>query len=139
MIKRLAIFLLLCTPAYSAETYQATVVQVIDGDSIAVKIDGWPKPFNPVAVRFLGIDSAESRIQDAKCKKEVKLGLIAKAWLKKELPVESRVNLIWTGEQEKYGRLLATVMFNDVNLNKLMVKKGMAVPYDGGTKINWCK
>lgn len=139
LLKRLSILFLLCTPAYSAESYQGTVVKVFDGDSIAVKVDGWPNPFNPVVVRFAGIDSAESMSQFAKCKKELKLGLMAKAWLKEKLPVDSRVDLIWTGEHEKFGRLLATVMFKDENLNKSLVKKGMAVPYDGGTKINWCK
>jgi len=41
---------------------------------------------------------------------------------------------------EKYGRILADVYLDDMHLNKVMLEKRLAVPYDGGTKIspsNW--
>ena len=37
-------------------------------------------------------------------------------------------------QMEKYGRLLATVVYNNKNLNEWMVEQRLAVRYDGGTK-----
>jgi endonuclease YncB( thermonuclease family) len=45
-------------------------------------------------------------------------------------------------ENEKYGRILADVYINDINLNELLIKERYAVKYDGGTKIkpkSWLK
>ena len=36
---------------------------------------------------------------------------------------------------EKYGRLLATVICDGVNVNTWMLENKYAVSYDGGTKI----
>jgi len=35
---------------------------------------------------------------------------------------------------EKYGRILANVMFKGRNMNDWMLKEGYALKYDGGTK-----
>jgi endonuclease YncB( thermonuclease family) len=45
-------------------------------------------------------------------------------------------------ENEKYGRILADVYINDINLNELLIKERYAIKYDGGTKIKpkcWLK
>jgi len=39
----------------------------------------------------------------------------------------------------KYFRILADVEADNINLADLLLKKGLAVPYNGGTKIDWCK
>ena len=90
-------------------------------------------------VRLDGIDTPESRRVDAKCIKELRLGLIAKAWMKDKLPIGSRVTLVWSGVREKFGRLLATVVFNGENINSSLIRKGYAAEYHGATKGNWCK
>jgi endonuclease YncB( thermonuclease family) len=120
-------------------TFQATVVRVTDGDSIVAHVSGWPLPFDPIEVRLTGIDTPESRKRDAKCTKELRLGLSAKAWMKGKLPPSTRITLVWTGDREKYGRLLSTVMLKDVNINQTLIRLGYAVAYDGGTKKSWCK
>jgi endonuclease YncB( thermonuclease family) len=43
-------------------------------------------------------------------------------------------------QPEKYGRILADVYINELHLNAHLLKKRLAVSYDGGTKIspkNW--
>ena len=43
-------------------------------------------------------------------------------------------------QTEKYGRLLAEVVFNGQNMNEWMITQRFAVKYDGGTKQspdNW--
>jgi endonuclease YncB( thermonuclease family) len=36
---------------------------------------------------------------------------------------------------EKYGRLLADVIYDGTNMNEWMINNGYAVKYDGGKKI----
>lgn len=144
-MKKLALVAILLSTttahAYTLEerTFPATVVHVTDGDTIIVHVNGWPIVFDPMEVRLDGIDTPESRKQDAKCIKELKLGLIAKGWMKAKLPVGTKVNVIWTGEREKYGRLLGTVILGSEVINKSLVQKGYAMEYHGATKGNWCK
>jgi endonuclease YncB( thermonuclease family) len=45
-------------------------------------------------------------------------------------------------KSEKYGRILADVYINDININNLLINERYAVRYDGGTKIkpsSWTK
>ena len=53
--------------------YDATVVSVLDGDTVKVKILAWPEPLQLVSVRIDGIDTPEKGFR-AKCKKEAMLG-----------------------------------------------------------------
>jgi endonuclease YncB( thermonuclease family) len=39
-------------------------------------------------------------------------------------------------QTEKYGRILANVYVDDLNVNKHMLEKRLAVEYDGKTKRN---
>ena len=119
-------------------TFLATVVHVVDGDTIYVSIPGFPEPYNPAQVRLDGIDTPESRKNDAKCSKELRLGLIAKAWLKDKLPVGAKVSVVWTGKHEKFGRLLATIYAGTENINETLVRLGHAVEYHGQSKSSWC-
>jgi len=128
--------------AFTTIRYNAVVVEVTDGDTIVVSIDGFPVPFNPIAVRFNGIDTPESRfgVMGAKCALEKELGLQVKIWMKEKLPPGSKVTIIWSGIHEKYGRLLGNVLFNGEDLSNTLISKGWAVPYFGQTKVkNWCK
>lgn len=42
-------------------------------------------------------------------------------------------------KRDKYFRLLGDVYVDDKNLGASLVKAGLAVPYEGGTKKNWCR
>lgn len=135
--------LLLATPAAAAEppyAYLGKVVRVADGDTLTVSIDGWPAPVNPVEVRVDGIDTPESRRGDARCARELKLGLIAKRRARELLPKGASVLVVWSGRHEKYGRLLATVTLPDGrDFAALQIREGMAKRYSGGRKPDWCR
>ena len=63
--------------------YRATIVKVIDGDTVDVDIDlGFGIVLSDERVRIMGIDTPESRTRD---KVEKKFGLAAKARLKQLL------------------------------------------------------
>jgi endonuclease YncB( thermonuclease family) len=143
MLKTLALIAILTlTTAFTQIKYEAVVVEVTDGDTIVVHIEGFPAPFDPVAVRFNGIDTPESRLglKGAKCAREKEKGLAVKAWMKEKLPAGTKVTVVWSGIHEMYGRLLGTVIIKNEDLSKTLIDKGYAVPYFGKTKVkDWCK
>ena len=117
--------------------YNATVTEVVDGDTIVIDIDlGFDVVFTAQKVRLLGVDTPESRTINLK---EKALGLEVKEKLKKELAAAKDV-VIKTEKpdsSEKYGRILGWVFLDgsDVSLNQKLINEGYAWTYGGGTKI----
>jgi len=110
--------------------YNAEVVRVVDGDTVDLRVDvGFKCSFND-RFRLEGIDAPESRTRDLI---EKKAGLAAKDFLSDYLPV-GRTITVKTGKPGKYGRWIATLYRDGVNVNQLMVKEGHARPYDGGKR-----
>lgn len=111
--------------------YTATVVQVIDGDTVDVSIDLGFSIQHILRLRLYGINTPETRTknQDEKAK-----GLAAKTRLK-EL-VEGKTVKIKTekDETEKYGRYLAVIYLNNTSVNEQLINEGHAVAYFGGKR-----
>lgn len=143
------------TPAISARIigweYQATITHVTDGDTMTVALP--PSPFrNLEKVRLYGINSPESTLVRAKCKKEAKLGQSAKVWAREHLPVGSKVTVRIHAKRlpaltindkidERYGRLIADIVMPDgKDFADEMIKAGNATRYYGfGPKTDWCQ
>lgn len=111
--------------------YKAQVLKVTDGDTIIADIDvGFGFKTSKTHIRLAGIDTGETRSKDEEIKKK---GIEAKDWLKslidgKEIYIES-LGL------DKYGRALAKVYtLEGVCCNEELVRMGLALRYDGGTK-----
>ena len=100
------------------------VVKVVDGDTIAVKING----VNEI-LRLIGIDTPET----VHPSKPVECFGIEASNKAKELLVNKSVKLendSSQGERGKYGRLLRYVFLEDgTNFNKLMISQGYAFEY----------
>jgi micrococcal nuclease len=111
------------------------VLRVVDGDTIDVDIDLGFNVSYTQRVRLAGIDTPESRTTDLK---EKALGLEVKEFLKHTL--EGAEDIVIQTEKpdssEKYGRILGWLFINDEeeSVNELMIAKGYAWEYDGGTK-----
>jgi micrococcal nuclease len=147
---RLLALLALATAASAADlprdakcVLKGTVAHVRDGDTIEINVKEWPEGCGPIIVRIEGIDTPESQIKFAnkKCPvAEVRRGLIAKKRAKDILPVGTPVTLYGDGSNDKYNRELgAIVMADGRDFAQEQIRKGMAVPYDGGTKTSWCR
>ena len=115
--------------------YRASLVRIIDGDTIDVDLDlGFDVVLKKQRIRLYGINTPESRTRDLE---EKKYGLAAKARLAElianadDLTIKTSVDGKARG---KYGRILGTIFADDVNLNTTLITEGQAVVYYGGAK-----
>ena len=113
--------------------YNCTLIRVIDGDTIDVNIDLGFNIWHKGRIRMAGIDTPESRTRN---KAEKVLGLSAKNRLK-ELLKKKKLSINCTKEKGKFGRILADVLADDINVNKQLIEEGHARPYQGGAKVPW--
>lgn len=121
----------------STNSYATTIDRVVDGDTFEIKQPKPPLKLMQTRHRIAGIDAPESFKQAAKCKKEIELGLKAKEFVSNF--VKDGVEIVYV-ELDKYGRYVVVVDKNGLNLADELVKNGLAVYYDGGTKEkDWCK
>ena len=111
--------------------YKATVVRIIDGDTIEALIDLGFHTLSIRKIRLFGIDAWESRTRDLE--EKVK-GLAAKERISElifPLGGESsgEIRLVSHG-LDKYGRSLGTIFVGDVDVNQTLLNEGHAVPYE---------
>lgn len=123
--------------------YNATVTEVVDGDTIVIDLDlGFDIKFVNQKVRLLGIDTPESRTSD---KVEKVFGVASKDFAKKFVAACKNHVIIRThisegtddNGREKFGRLLAEVINPDTKevLNEQLISKNYAVKYMGENKL----
>ena len=108
-----------------------------DADTITVDIPSYPPIVgDKIPVRIYGIDTPEIR---GRCAKERELAKKAKELVREILTKAKTISLKNVGK-DKYFRIIATVVADDINLGELLIKKGLAVEYFGGRKTkDWCK
>ena len=108
-------------------------IKVYDGDTItiAAKLPFKNSPIYRFSVRLNGIDTPEIK---GKTDDEKQCAILARDALK-DLILGKRVELR-NVQNEKYGRILAEVYCDDINLNEWMIAQRFAVKYDGGTKMS---
>ena len=116
--------------------YNATLIKVLDGDTIDCWIDlGFDLKIKK-RVRYMGIDTWESRTRDLEEKKK---GLAAKA-RNKEFLESGTFKLVSYGTG-KFGRVLGEVFIELLeparrleSVNQILIDEGHAYEYDGGKK-----
>lgn len=107
-----------------------------DGDTCTVSLPGTHALFGDhIAVRLDGIDTPEIKGQ---CPREIELARSARDLVNARLAGASRIDLEDLG-RDKYFRIGARVMADGQDVGAELLRLGLAVPYNGGTKImNWC-
>jgi len=101
------------------------VLWVIDGDTFQISHAGAPEG-EPVRARHFDTPEKGERAHQAT------------AFARSLLPRGSRVGLADFG-RDRYGRLLARVTLADGrDLAAVMIETGLAQPYTGGRKPDWC-
>lgn len=105
--------------------YMATVIKIVDGDTLSLLIDTGFKHTWKTNCRLEGINTPELRSEDVEQREKAQL---AKQYLLERIPPGSPVYII-SRRLDKYGRPIADVYFNGESINKELVSKGYAVKY----------
>jgi len=126
------------------------IVDVYDGDTIKTDMSSrLPEPLGKISIRIRGIDTPEKpaasykvtgKLGRAGCIKEAELALEAKEFVEMMAVGFTKMkvdNFKWG----KYGgRIVGDVKIGGVNVADALIKEGLAIPYDGGTKTHdWCQ
>jgi len=132
---------LLCSNARAKDGYgnldDVKYVKNYDGDTITFNIS-YVHPIigESISVRVNGVDTPEIK---GKCEKEKIDARIVKIFVSNELKNAKTIDLI-NVNREKYFRILADVVYDGKNLKEELIKNGLAVEYNGGTKLkDWCE
>ncbi len=110
---------------------QAKVVSVYDGDTITL-VFVFANEYYKWNCRLDGIDTPEIK---SKNNEEKALAIKARDYLREQ--ILGKIVDIECGDFDKYGRLLIKLIYENQNMNELMISQGHAKAYFGGTKESW--
>ena len=121
-------------------TYDARVTSVYDGDgkfgmTLKVQVDIGMKEVlsveRPMSVRLFGVDTPEIRGGNKRA------GIIVRDFVRALILNKNVIIHTHKDKTGKYGRLLASVIIDDVDLAQLLLDKGYAKAYHGEKKEEW--
>jgi endonuclease YncB( thermonuclease family) len=117
-------------PHHTLTNAGCTLNYVTDGDTVALDCTDGRK-----MVRLLGLDTPETK--DPGCTAEAALGAQATDRLR---ALVTTGTVTFEGQvYDKYGRVLAVMMIDGVDVADTLVNEGLAVVYGGERRINWCR
>ena len=119
--------------------YRAKLDRVVDGDTVDALIDVGFDIWFKKRIRFVGVDTWESRTRDLEEKKLGKLAAERTRQLLEEVSSKPGYFRIKSHGLGKYGRVLGELFVMDKdgkqwNINKTLIAEGHAYVYDGGKK-----
>ena len=125
------------TNKFSLNGYKtfAKCVHAYDGDTIHVVFKmPHSNEYNKWVIRMMGIDTPEIKSKNTN---EKQLAVKARDFLR-ELMLD-KIIIIECLDFDKYGRLLGNLFIegSDISISNMMIEKGYAKAYDGGTKTTW--
>ncbi len=126
-------------PAQAAGTFkgpvEATVVEIIDGDTFLADAQVWPGHSVRVNIRIRGIDAPEMK---ARCAIEKAAALRARQALAL-IVGDGRVSISNIGGAKYYGRVLADVATADGQaVAAMLLGEELVRAYGGGQREGWC-
>lgn len=107
------------------------VTRVFDGDTVEMICPSEAE----FQARLTGFDAPE--IRHARCDAEAALGWNAENRLRQILASGSQVEVRFDG-LDRFGRRLVTLEIDGVDLGDILVAEGLAAPYHGGPRPDWC-
>lgn len=103
--------------------YKAFIKDVYDGDTVTAVVDLGFLHYQEMKLRLYGIDTPELRGEEREAGIVVR-DILRSMILEKEVEIHS-----YKDKQGKYGRYLATIIIDEVNINQWLVDNGHAKPY----------
>ena len=119
--------------------YRAKLDRVVDGDTVDALIDVGFDIWFKKRIRFMGLDTWESRTRDLEEKKLGKLAKERTRQLLEDVSSKSGYFRLKSHGLGKYGRVLGELFVMDKdgkqwNINETLIAEGHAYVYDGGKK-----
>ena len=119
--------------------HRAKLDRVVDGDTVDALIDVGFDIWFKKRIRFMGLDTWESRTRDLEEKKLGKLAKERTRQLLEDVSSKSGYFRVKSHGLGKYGRVLGEIFIMDKdgkqwNVNKTLISEGHAYIYDGGKK-----
>tara|TARA_R110000751_G_scaffold294782_1_gene402835 strand:+ start:278 stop:709 length:432 start_codon:yes stop_codon:yes gene_type:complete len=114
--------------------YTAKLKRVVDGDTVDAYIDLGFNVHVAKRIRFMGIDTPESRTRDLV---EKRYGLGAKCRLIEMLETNGNEFIVTSHGTGKFGRVLGELFYHpesELSINQMLINEGHAVAYFGGSK-----
>ncbi|MCV3238990.1 thermonuclease family protein [Mesorhizobium sp. ZC-5] len=113
---------------------EATVLNVLDGDTFMAEAHVWPGQVIEVNIRVRGIDAPEMK---SRCEAEHAAALKARRALADLIGTNVRISNI--GSAKYYGRVLADVETQAGEfVADQMLEQALVRPYKGGRRAGWC-
>lgn len=123
-----------CLEAGAQQSLQMTNLVAYDGDTVKTTIRPFPN-LAPLSIRVRGIDTPEIR---GKCEFEKAQAQKAKM-LMNSLVRDQAITVVPYSWDKYGGRFVADIYGpNNVKLADIMIREGVARPYNGGAKSSWC-
>lgn len=142
MVAAAALLPIVCAPVEAARRrpfagpVEATVIDVIDGDTFLAEAHVWPGHSVTVNIRIRGIDAPEMK---ARCSEEREAALVARNELR-ALITGASIRLSNIGGAKYYGRVLADVATQDgLSVGPVLLAQALVRPYSGGNRRGWCR
>ena len=128
------VFLLVLTKVYSAEISlrKNNSLFCYDGDTCYIYIDNRKEK-----IRLLELDTPE--ISKPKCEKEYLRGIEARDFINQLIEDANSIIIETDYSKDYFGRTLAYLIVDGVDVSNLMIEKGLGVKYQKGVKKDWCK
>lgn len=117
------------------EPFNATVIDVYDGDTITVGTSQKNSQgrYIKFSIRIAGIDCAEMKggTESTKSKARQAKEYVTNRIFHKEVLVRP------TNQKEKFGRMLADIIIDGSSIADELIERKLAHRYDGGEKLEW--
>ena len=112
--------------------YNAKILSVYDGDGVFdAEIDMGMNLFQRKDIRLFGVDTPEMRGEYKEA------GKVVRDFVRNLILNKTVLIITQKDKTGKYGRLLASVIIEDMDLAQLLLDKGYAKAYHGGNKQEW--
>lgn len=118
--------------------YDATILRVIDGDTVAFQAPFLPDPLKKeLSIRVFGVDTPEKGFR-SQCQSEDLLGKAATNFTKDTIANGKKLQIVLMDWDKYGGRVLGDVIIDGQSLRMLLINKGYAREYYGEAKTSWC-
>lgn len=107
-------------------TKMCKVVDVYDGDTVTIIFE-FENKYYKTKCRLYGIDTPELRNKETKESAILARDCVRNIILNKVVQINFK-------KEDKYGRILGDIYYNDLHINKYLVQEGHAKEYFGGKK-----